>query len=113
MGMATEQVQGSKEYKLPFERIFSMQGSCRVIDCMLSNYDLEQTIENISKYTNLDTTTTLDIIENLTKENVIIKIGKSYKTNFKSDRLIGLFSYYRATQKENLKSLEYLKTDYV
>ena len=95
------------ECKLPMERLFAEDGMYKVLDCFMSNYELEQTVSNMSDFTKLKKSKVNKCLEILVRERLLIKGASTFKTNLRSDRLIGLFSYYRATMSENLKNLEF------
>ena len=92
---------------LPLERLFASDGMYKVMDCFLSNYQLELTIDSIRKFTKLKKSKIDKCLVVLLQEHMIIKGISTFKTNFKSDRLTGLFSYYRATMSKNLENLEF------
>ena len=90
------------EYVLPMARLCPTDPNAKIIDCFMSNYELEQTLDNIVKFTGLDKNVINNGIELLLKDKLIKKTENGYITNFKTARLIGLYSYYRATLKSNL-----------
>lgn len=106
--MTGNQIKATNTYALPLERLFSIDGMHKVLDCFLSNYELGQTIEDISKFTKLKKSKIEKCLTILTQEHLISKQDTTYKTKIaSSNRLAGLFSYYRATMSENLKNLEF------
>jgi len=111
--MAQRQVSKSAKYSLPLERLFSIEGTDKVLDCMLSNYELKQKLEDVANFTKLQKEIVEKSLAALVKEELVKKIRDEnvYITNFKSDRLAGLFTYYRATLAENLGKLEFNKVD--
>ena len=109
--MALDMLSASGIYKLPLERLFATEGVYRILDCLLSNYELEQKFMDIVKFTKLE----IPLVENgllvLEKEKLVSKHDDIYQTKITSDRLSGLFSYYRATMSENLKRFEFRTVD--
>lgn len=89
-------------YSLPITRIFPDNPNAKIMDCFLSNYNIEQSPEHIVRFTGLD----MEMVERgvgmLVKEKMIKPSGDKYITDFGSDRLIGLYAYYRATLGANL-----------
>lgn len=109
--MALDQIKTTENYSLPFERLFSTEGMHKILDCLISNYELEQKIEDIIKFTKLEVSTADKCLSLLVTEKLIIKQNTTYKTKMASERLVGLFSYYRATMGENLRNLEFNTVD--
>ena len=89
-------------YVLPMTRLCPTDPNAKIMDCFLSNYEIEQTLDNIVKFTGLDRNVVNNGIKSMLKDKLIKKTNNGYVTDFKSDRLIGLYSYYRATLKSNL-----------
>ncbi len=52
--MALNQIETTDKYALPLERLFSTEGMHKILDCLLSDYELEQKIDDISKFTKLE-----------------------------------------------------------
>lgn len=107
--MALEQVRGTQNFSLPFDRIFSSHGSYQIMDCILSNYKLEQKLGDLMKFTKLEESVVESGLRTLISEELIIKNHDSYTANFSSERMDSLFSYYRATLNANFHSLEFQK----
>ena len=96
---------------VPLKRLFSTEGMHKILDCLLSNYELEQKPDDIAKFTKLGNSTVNQCLSVLVKEKLVIKQNTTYKTKITSERLAGLFSYYRATMGENLRNLEFNTVD--
>ena len=109
--MALDQIKTTKEYALPLERVFHVKGMYKVLDCLLSNYELEQRVEDIAKFTKLENTKVDECLLVLMEENLAVKQNNTFKAKMTSERLAGFFSYYRATMGENLKNLEFNTVD--
>ena len=109
--MALNQIETTNTYTLPLERLFSAEGMHKVLDCLLSNYELEQKIDDISKFTKLEISKVDRCLVILAQERLVVKQHATFKTKIASERLAGLFSYYRATMSENLKNLEFNTVD--
>ena len=113
--MALEEIKKIVEYRLPFQRLDQNSKSLHVLDCLLSNYELPQTIEEIQSFTNLDGTNIREILDVFIHENIVTLKNEDgeqvYLANFHSPKTTGLFQYYRAILDENLSNLEYNKVD--
>ncbi len=113
--MTLEEIEKTAEYRLPFQRIDSHSKSLQVLDCLLSNYELPQTIEEIQGFTDLDSESIQRSLEDLVSEKIVLSKEEEneliYFANFHSPKTIGLFQYYRAVLDENLSNLEYNKVD--
>ena len=107
--MTSDPIRGASQYALPLERLFSMGKMDRVLDYLLSNYELEQKIDDISKSTKLDKHIVQECLLVLLQEKLVVKEDSAYKVRIASERVSGLFSYYRATMNENLKNIEFDK----
>ena len=75
------------------------------MDCFMSNYKIEQSLDNIVQFTGLGMEDVKRGVELLVKDKLIKSSGSGYITNFRSPRLIGLYSYYRATLSSNLSNV--------
>lgn len=95
----------SMNYSLPLNRIFPSNPNAKIMDCFLSNYKIEQSVEHVANFTGLQTDEVKHGIEQLVKDKLIKSHGDNYVTNFSSNRLIGLYSYYRATMGSNLDNM--------
>ena len=71
----------------------------------MSNYNIKQSIDHVVRFTELDIAAVQRGIELLIKEGVIRREGDNFITDFKSNRLVGLYSYYRATLGDNLAKM--------
>ena len=113
--MTLEEIKKIAEYKLPFQRLDPHSKSLQVLDCLLSNYELPQTVEEIQGFTDLDNTTIQEALTSLVNEKIILlkkeEDETEYLANFRSPKTTGLFQYYRAVLDENLSNLEYNKVD--
>ena len=92
-------------YSLPLARLFPSHPNAKIMDCFLSNYKIDQSIEHVARFTGLTTDEVKHGIEQLVKDKLIKPHGDNYVTNFSSDRLVGLYSYYRATMGANLDGM--------
>ena len=101
MKLATEDAY----YSLPMARLCPSDPNAKILDCFLSNYKIEQSLEDVLRFTKLENDKVVNGIELLVNDKLIKKSGNGYITNFRSDRLIGLYSYYRATLKSNLSNV--------
>ncbi|MBI5146780.1 MAG: hypothetical protein HZA84_06120 [Thaumarchaeota archaeon] len=113
--MTLEEIKKIVEYRLPFQRLDPRSKTLHVLDCLLSNYELPQTVEEIQSFTNLDSTIIQEALEAFVNEKIIIlqkdEDEAAYVANFHSPKTAGLFQYYRAVLDENLSNLEYNKID--
>lgn len=94
-------------YSLPLSRLFPNHPNAKILDCFLSNYKIDQSIEHVMRFTGLKKDEVVSGIEQLVKEKLIEPYGDNYVTDFRpsSARLIGLYSYYRATMGANLDTM--------
>lgn len=92
-------------YSLPMAKLFPDDPNAKIMDCFLSNYNIVQSLDHIVRFTGLGTNEVKPGVELLVKDKLINLSGDGYITNFKSNRLIGLYSYYRATLKSNLSNV--------
>ena len=92
-------------YVLPMARLCPIDPNAKILDCFLSNYQIEQALDHVVRFTKLDEDKVVKGIELLVNDKLIEKSGNGYITNFRSDRLIGLYSYYRATLGSNLTNV--------
>lgn len=92
-------------YSLPLTRLFPDHPNAKIMDCFLSNYKLEQSVEHVSRFTGLEQDAVKRGIEQLVRDKLIKSQGDNFVTDFHSDRLIGLYSYYRATMGANLTGM--------
>lgn len=92
-------------YSLPLARLFPSHPNAKIMDCFLSNYKIDQSIEHIAHFTGLEQDEVRSGIEQLVKDQLVKPHGDNYVTNFSSDRLVGLYSYYRATMGANLDNM--------
>lgn len=115
MYMALESVKKIGEYRLPYQRLDPYSKTLHVLDCLLSNYELPQTVEDIQSFTALDSNSILEALSAFINEKIVISQNENdetvYLANFHSPKTIGLFQYYRAVLDENLANLEYNKID--
>ncbi len=113
--MTLEEIKKIAEYGLPFQRIDPHSKSLQVLDCLLSNYELPQTADEIQSFTSLDSEDVQEALNVLLGENIILLKKEDdesvYLANFRSPKTTGLFQYYRAVLDENLSNLEYNKVD--
>ena len=113
--MTLEEIKKIAEYRLPFQRIDPHSKSLQVLDCLLSNYELPQTKDEIQSFTSLDSESIEEALNALITESIILlkkDDGESaYLANLRSPKTTGLFQYYRAVLDENLSNLEYNKVD--
>lgn len=114
--MTLEEINKTTEYKLPFELI-SDDPALKIIDCLLSNYEIPQQVIDISESVGVSSEKVQLILKNLCSENIITqkKIQDEYCfiANFTSSKTMGLFQYYRAVLDENLDKLTYNKKNLV
>lgn len=89
---------------LPMSRIFPDSPNAKILDCFMSNYQIGQSLDHVSEFTGLDKDAVSKGIKLLADGKLIKRTGNRYVTNFKSERLVGLFSYYRATLGSNLSN---------
>lgn len=61
--MALEEIKKIVEYRLPFQRLDQNSKSLPVLDCLLSNYELPQTIDEIQSFTDLDIASIREILD--------------------------------------------------
>ena len=92
-------------HALPMAQICPNSPNAKILDCFLSNHDIEQLLDHVARFTKLGNDEVVNGIELLVNNKLIQKSGDGYITNFKSDRLIGLYSYYRATLGSNLANM--------
>ena len=92
-------------YLLPMSRIFPDSPNAKILDCFLSNYQIGQSLNHVSEFTGLGKDAVSKGIALLADGKLIKRTDNGYVTNFKSERLVGLFSYYRATLGSNLSGV--------
>ena len=92
-------------YSLPMSQICPNSPNAKILDCFLSNYQIEQSLDHVMHFTSLDRDEAVRGIGLLVDAKLITKTNDGYITDFKSDRLIGLYSYYRATLGSNLANM--------
>ena len=90
---------------LPMARICPDDPNAKIMDCILSNYNLAQSVDDIARYTMLDVADVRTGIDLFIREDLVRKCSFGYVANFKSDRVMGLFGYCRATLDENLENV--------
>ena len=101
MAQKTEDV----HHSLPMARLCPNDPNAKIMDCFLSNYKIEQKLVHVVQFTGLGMDDVKRGIELLVKDKLIKPSGDGYITNFNSDRLVGLYSYYRATLSSNLDNI--------
>ena len=92
-------------YSLPMSQVCPNSPNAKILDCFLSNYQIEQSLEHVVEFTGLEKREAVQGIGLLVDAKLIKKTTDGYITNFRSDRLIGLYSYYRATLGSNLTNM--------
>ena len=110
--MALDQTKIIEKHELPMERLFYVDGMYKVLDCLLSNYELEQRVEDIINFTRLENSKVDKCLQVLIKKNLVMKQNNTFKAKITSERLAGFFSYYRATMADNLKNIEFKTIDH-
>ena len=101
MALETEDM----HYSLPMSQICPNSPNAKILDCFLSNYQIEQELKHVIQFTSLEKDEVVQGIRLLVEVKLIEKTPKGYITNFKSDRMVGLYSYYRATLGSNLANM--------
>ncbi len=91
-------------YSLPLDRLFPGHPNARIMDCLLSNHGLGQSVENVVGFTGLKRDEAVSGLEWLAGEKLISTRGGNYvaEPGTGSARLDGLYAYYRATVGSNL-----------
>lgn len=82
----------------------------QVLDGLLSNYELSQTVKKIQSFINLDSASIQEFLNELLEEKIISSKNQENETlyfaNFYSLKTRGLFQYYRVVLNENLSDLK-------
>ncbi len=108
--MSLKQTQKTDLFVLPLSRIFIDNPGAKILDCFLSNYQLEQKVADITTFTGMDRKIVVGEILNLVHEEIIKKVSEDvFITNFKSHRLEGIYAYYRSTLDSNFSNIEFKK----
>ena len=104
--MERRQTEGT-HHALPLNRLFPDHPNAKIMDCFLSNHGLDQSVDHVVVFTGLGRDEVMSGIGQLVKEGLIMPHGDNYVADLRpgSARLIGLYSYYRATMGANLDSI--------
>ena len=94
-------------HSLPLSRIFTDHPNAKIMDCFLSNHGFDQSVEHVMVFTGLGSDEVMSGIGQLVGEKLIMPHGDNYVADLRpgSARLIGLYSYYRATMGSNLDNV--------